>query len=158
MADYTSVVTGLESIESFIKAVVPSAKVKKQTLPLDQVPGLFVIRLQNDSRSWDNSYMTAIRREFQIIYFGQDAPDVLTTMDSVSTAFYQSISIPVINSDRRYLNVDSFSFSAPFETEQEDIYASIGVLSATVRQARTQPEYEKIQRVYMRYQLRIQGG
>jgi len=57
-------------------------------------------------------------------------------MDTLSRAIYQTEQIP-INASTRVIRVGAFSYSAPFETEN-DIYASIAVMETQVRELRTQ--------------------
>ncbi|MGF9711625.1 hypothetical protein [Paenibacillus naphthalenovorans] len=144
-----TLVNDLISVENFVKAKFPTAVTEKQTPPKKPVANTFVIRFQNDSRESETRFHYRTDREYQIVYFGADASDVLTKMDALSKALYQIQLIP-INGSLRYIRIESFSFSQPFETDNK-LFACIGVLSTQVREARDQQVYEKIMHVYTRY-------
>jgi hypothetical protein len=98
----------LESVEDFVKTVHPTALTEKQNVPRKPPANLFVVRFQNDDRTSETGYHYRIDREYQIVYFGADEADVLTKMDSLSTALYQRQLIP-INGSLRNLCVESCS-------------------------------------------------
>ncbi|MGG4142965.1 hypothetical protein ABEW34_07515 [Paenibacillus algorifonticola] len=132
------VVNELESIEAFVKATFPDALTEKQVVPRQPYSGLFVIRLINDGRATETYQHYRADRDYQIIYFGAQIADVLTKMDVLSSVLYDRNLIP-INASSRYLRVGAFSFAQPFETDG-DLFASIGVLRAQVRERRTQTD------------------
>ncbi|NHN31131.1 hypothetical protein [Paenibacillus agricola] len=144
-----TLVNELGSVEAFVKALFPSVVTVKQTVPLQPVAGTFVIRFQNGSTESETAHHFRNSRDYQLVYFGTSAADVLAKMDAVSSALYQTLLIPISGS-LRYIRVDQFSMSAPFKTDN-DVHAIIGVLSTEVRQARTQQVYDKIAQVYTRY-------
>ncbi len=146
-----TLINELVAIEAFIKRTFPTAITEKQTVPKVPKVNTFVIRLQNDERTLETPAHYRIEREYQIVYFGAKSPDVLAAMDALSTAVYQSNTIPMNDGSLRYVRTESFSFSMPFETDG-GLYAAIGVLSAETREARTQAVYDKIMKINTRYQ------
>lgn len=143
----------LNSVKSFIELVKPKAKVVKQNIPLNPSANMFVVRFQRDNRVTETLAHTRVDREYQVIYYGKDTADVLDTMDTLSRSFMdKDIMIPIENS-MRYIRVNYFTFSQPVKTE-DNVDAIVGVLSTTVREARTQEQYDKIMHVY----TTIQGG
>ncbi|ANY67735.1 hypothetical protein BBD42_15620 [Paenibacillus sp. BIHB 4019] len=139
------VVNELESIETFVKATFPDAMTEKQIVPREPYSGLFVIRLINDGRTTETFQHYRADRDYQVIYFGAQVADVLAKMDALSTALYDRNLIP-INASSRYIRVGAFSFAQPFETDG-DLFASIGVLRAQVRERRTQADVPLIAEV-----------
>jgi hypothetical protein len=144
-----TLVNDIVSVENFVKSVNPTALTFKQTPPKEPVPNTFVIRFQSESRESETALHWRTEREYQIIYFGADAADVLTKMDALSKALYQTLLIP-IDGSLRYIRVESFSLSQPFLTDNK-LFACIGVLSTTIREARDQATYEKIMHVNTRF-------
>ncbi|WP_337102332.1 hypothetical protein [Paenibacillus sp. YIM B09110] len=129
------VVNELQSIETFIRGLYPSTTYK-QTPPKKPVADTFVIRMQTDSRVSETYLTMRVDRTYQVIYYGAQPADVLTRMDELSRAIYQTEQIP-INASTRFIRIGAFSFSAPFETDN-GLYACIGVLETAVREGRTQ--------------------
>lgn len=146
-----SAVNDLISVEEFVRGVSPTSATEKQTVPKKPTANLFVIRQQDERRTSETRFHFRIDREYQLVYYGTDAADTLAKMDALSTALYKTELIPIKDS-LRYLRVESFSISAPFRTDNE-LDAIIAVLAVTVREARDQETYDKIARVYTRFQL-----
>lgn len=144
-----TLVNDLVSIENFVKTVHPTAHTEKQTVPLLPVANTFVIRFQDERRESETAYHYRIDREYQIVYLGANAPDVLTKIDVLGRAIYQARVLPISGS-LRYLSVESFSFGQPFQTDN-NLHAGIAVLTTEVREARDQPTYQKIMNVHTRY-------
>lgn len=145
-----TLVTELESVEDFIKSCHPTSVTEKQTVPLKPSDNTFVVRFLNDERESETGYHYRIDREYQVVHIGETAEDVLTRMDVLSTALYQRQLIPLQDSSR-FICVESFSFSQPFQTENKK-FACIGVLSTEIREARVQDQYEKIMNVHARFE------
>jgi hypothetical protein len=125
------------SVENFVKALYPSpAHTYKQVMPLMPEGPTFCIRLLTDSRDTETTYHMLVERDFNVIYAGSTPADVMTKMDALSNAFMDGTVI-AINASARYIRVEAFSYSAPFETEN-DKFAAIGVLQTSIREARTQ--------------------
>lgn len=129
------VVNELQLVESFIRGLYPSTTYK-QTVPKKPTADTFVIRLLADGRTNETHVSIRVERTYQVVYYGTTPADVLTKMDALSRAIYQTEQIP-INASTRVIRVGAFSYSAPFETEN-DLYASIGVMETQVREVRTQ--------------------
>ncbi|MEV5028503.1 hypothetical protein [Paenibacillus sp. LPE1-1-1.1] len=129
------VVNELQSVETFIRGLYPSTTYK-QTVPKKPAADTFVIRLLTDGRANETHTSIRVERTYQIVYYGSAPSDVLTKMDTLSRAIYQTEQIP-INASARFIRVGAFSYSAPFQTEG-DLYACIGVMETHVREERTQ--------------------
>ncbi|MFT4413190.1 hypothetical protein ACLM5H_04940 [Fredinandcohnia humi] len=144
-----SLVEGLISVSDFVQALFPSSNILKQNVPLQPSSDSFVVRFQNERRESETRFHTVIERNFQVVYFNSDIQEVLRKMDSLSRmSLNKRIVIPIKDS-LRYMRIESFSFSQPFETESE-LNAITGVLSVQVREARDQETYEKIMQVNSR--------
>ncbi|MCQ4363059.1 hypothetical protein KQR54_18340 [Mycobacterium gordonae] len=132
-----TIVNDIISVEAFVKAHYPSpAYTYKQTAPLKPEAATFIIGLLDDARSTETGYHTRVDRTYQVAYVGDSVADVMAKMDELSYAFMDNTLIPV-NGSARYIRVESFSYSAPFQTEN-DKWAAIGVMPTQIREARTQ--------------------
>lgn len=141
-----SVVNEVNSVGAFVKAIFPTVDVVKQTVPTVPKANTFVVRVFHDQRSTDTLSSMLVERDYQIVYFGTDAGDVLTKMDAFSRKVMNgTIMIPITGS-LRYIRVEGFNFSQPFKTEG-NVDACLGVLQTQVREARDQAQYEKIAKV-----------
>lgn len=148
MAD---LVTGIISVEDFVRSNFSTSLTEKQTVPKKPTPDLFVIRFQNSTSKTETRFHTIQEIEWQILYFGSSEADALTKMDGLRRASLNNkIAIPLNDGSLRYLRVESFTFSQPFKNEN-DLDTIIGVLSTTLREARDQETYEKITQVHSRY-------
>ncbi|WP_114494891.1 phage tail terminator family protein [Fontibacillus phaseoli] len=134
-----ALIDDIVAIESFIKAQFPDATTTKQTVPTAPTHNSFVIRFLNDDRETETRYHFRIDREYQIVYFASKAEQVLPKMDALARAFYEA---DVIGRVR----VESFAFSQPAKTES-GMYVSIGILETSAREARTQTQYPKMNKV-----------
>jgi hypothetical protein len=148
----TGIINEIASIKDFISEKFPDVGIVLQNVPEQPVPSTLVIRFQRDNREIETGFGVVANREYQLIYFGERAPDVLTKMDGLSRKFlYGRTVIPIKNSPR-YIRVVGFNFGQIFKTEQNNIEACIGVLQTEVREARDQQTYDKIMNVYARYE------
>jgi hypothetical protein len=144
-----SIVNEINSVAAFVKSLFPTVDVVKQTVPTAPKPNTFVVRVLHDQRSTDTMSTMLVERDYQVVYFGTDAVDVLTKLDDFSRkAMNDKIVIPIANS-LRYIRVEGFNFSQPFKTEG-NVDACLGVLQTQVREARDQEQYEKITRVIVK--------
>jgi hypothetical protein len=142
-----TLINDIESIDAFIAQKFPTAQTHKQTAPLKTVANTFVTLLQNNRAQTETNVSWRNEREYQIVYFGVNAQDVLAKMDALSTALYSAKAIGKIY-------VDSFAYGMPFKSAAEDVYVSIGVLTATTREMKSMDAYEnteKIMHVNIRY-------
>jgi hypothetical protein len=140
-----TLINDIVSVEAFVKARFTTSTTVKQTVPLKPAANTFVIRLQSSSSESETAYHFRNDREYQIVYYGDTALDVLTKLDTLTTALEQTRVIP-INGSLRYIRVGAISVSMPFKTDN-DLYAAILVVSTEVRQARTQEAYAKMAQV-----------
>ena len=144
-----TIISDIVAIEAFVKAKYPApAHTYKQTPPLKPEPKTFVVRVIDDGRTTETRYHTRVDRTYQIVYYSDKVADVLTKMDALSFAFMDALIVPVSGSTRN-IRVGTFSYSEPFETEN-DLFASIGVLTTEVREARTRPQWPLIGKVNVR--------
>lgn len=164
----TGIINEMASIKDFIADKFPDVDIILQNVPEQPVPSTLVIRFQRDNREVETGFGVVANREYQLIYFGERAPDVLTKMDGLSRKFlYGRTVIPIYNTvltgysfdtariiDRtlRYIRVDGFGFDQIFKTGQDNIEGCIGVLQVEVREARDLQTYDKIMNVYARYE------
>jgi hypothetical protein len=140
----------MQSIVDFIKRLFPAVTVIKQNTPTTPAPNTFVVRLLSSDTGSETLYHMRRDREYQIVFYGANASDVLTKLDELQRKCMNDLLIP-INGSLRYIRVEGFSFSMPFKTES-GIDVAIGVLQTEVREARDQATYEKIMNVYARYE------
>ncbi len=152
MAQAVDIISEMTSIKGFITEKYPDVSVVLQNVPEQPVPSTLVIRFQNDNREVETGFGVVAEREYQLIYFGERAPDVLTTMDGLSRKFLYGRTVIPIKNSMRYIRVAGFNFGQIFKTEQDNIEACIGVLQTEVREARDQETYDKIMKIYARYQ------
>lgn len=130
------------AIEAHIKALFPTVTTGKQTIPEQPLPNSFYVRLLNEDRETETRYHFRIDRQYQIVHFTERPDTVLANMDTFGTSVYQSELIG-------HIRVNSFSTTQPMQTEN-DLYVIIGVLDTSVRQAREQTQYPKINHVNVR--------
>lgn len=144
-----TVVNDLISVENFVKARYPApAHTYKQVPPKRPDPKTFTVRLLDDGRVTETGYHTRVDRAYQIVYIDTGPAEVLTVMDDLSRVFMDGTVIP-INASARFIRVGAFSFSAPFQTEN-DQYAVIGVMRTEIREARTQDNSPLIGEIHLR--------
>ncbi len=142
----------MASVKDFIAEKYPDVNTILQNVPEQPTSNTLVIRFQRDNREIETSFGVVAEREYQIIYFGERAPDVLTVMDGLSRKFLYGRTVIPIKNSLRYIRVAGFNFGQIFKTEQDNIEACIGVLQTEVREARDQQTYDKIMKVYARYE------
>lgn len=130
------------AIEAYIKALFPSATTGKQDVPAQPPANSFYVRLLDEDRETETRYHFRIDRAYQIVHVAQRPDIVLANMDALSTAVYQTELIGDIR-------INAFSISQPAKTEN-GLFVIIGVLDTSVRQARIQPQYPKINSVGIR--------
>ena len=148
----TGIINEMASIKDFIADKFPDVNIILQNVPEQPIPSTLVIRFQRDNREVETGFGIIANREYQLIYFGERAPDVLTKMDGLSRKFLYGRTVIPIKDSLRYIRVVGFNFGQIFKTEQNNIEACIGVLQTEVREARDQQTYDKIMNVYARYE------
>ena len=134
-----SVVNDMVAIEAYIKALFPTATTGKQDVPAQPPANSFYVRLLDEDRETETRYHFRIDRAYQIVHLAQRPDTVLANMDTLSTAIYQTELIGDIR-------INAFSISQPAKTDN-GLFVIIGVLDTSVRQARIQPVYPKINHV-----------
>ena len=139
----------LESVEEWIKLIFPSVQTHLQIAPTTLSAGIMVIGLQNDNRTNETPFSFRVERVYQLTYYGASLEEMLTTMDSLSQASYQTLNIP-IQSSLRHMRVKSFSISQP-ALQDGGLYGCTAVMATEVREAREQEAVQKIAAVHAYY-------
>ncbi|QDX93636.1 hypothetical protein EEL30_15825 [Brevibacillus laterosporus] len=147
-----SVVTELESVGSFVSAVVPKVALKYD-VPKQPTKDTLVVRVQSSSPESETRYHYRIDRDYQIVVYGVDSASALTKMGDIERVLNDKTMLIPVKGSTRYIRIGAFSFSMTFATEG-GLSACIAVLSTEVREARTQEQYDKIMHVYGRIEAR----
>jgi hypothetical protein len=130
------------AIEAYIKALFPTATTGKQDVPAQPPPNSFYVRMIDEDRETETRYHFRIDRAYQIVHVASRPDTVLANMDALGSAVYQSELI-------EHIRVNAFSVSQPAKTEN-GLFVIIGVLDTSVREARIQTQYPKINNVNVR--------
>lgn len=130
-------------------ATVGVTRFYKQDLPKAYVANTIGIRWQGDS---DDNFTQAayeINRIYQVIYFGNNEVDCLNKAKMIRSKLsdYLSKKVKLRGSDD-FMSLESLNMSAPFKTDTDGVYAVVGVLNASLLEAYTQPQYEKMQEIH----------
>ena len=141
-----SIINEVESVGDFIAPVFPGAAVSYQNVPIEPAANDLVVRYLTSDNTTETGYHYRLNRDYQIVYFAQNEFACLQKFEALERHINDTLVIPLKNSDR-YLRLESFAFSQPFKTEAGTVSAVIGVLSAHLREARTQQTFEKINNV-----------
>ncbi|WP_028553148.1 hypothetical protein [Paenibacillus sp. UNC451MF] len=141
-----SILTEFNSIEAFLKTVLPDVTVTKHENPAAPSPHTLLLRLNSDARQSETNLLVRTEREYSLQLWSGSAEETLETLDRLSTALYQTQLIPVLGA-ARFIRVRSFAFN-PTSSIDPNLYTYTGILRTEGRQARTQESYEKIQHVY----------
>lgn len=135
----SAVVSDMVAIEAYIKALFPTATTGKQDVPAQPPANSFYVRFLTEDRETETRYHFRIDRAYQIVHIAQRPDTVLANMDRLGAALYQTELVGDIR-------VNAFSVSQPAKTEN-GLFVIIGVLDTSVRQAREQAQYPKINHV-----------
>lgn len=111
-------------------------------MPTTYVANELAIEYVNGLSESETGYHYRIDRTFQLVYFGTSALDCVMKVAPVERLFNNARTIP-LKGTTRYLRIGSFSLSQAFKTES-GVYAIIGMLAVSLREARDQPTYTKI--------------
>lgn len=142
------VIIELDSVASAISAEFPVSAVKYD-VPVVPVADTFVVRSQTNDINSETRFSMLIERDYQIIYFSDDLESAIRSIDRLARKCMNGDAVIAISGSFRYIRVGSFSYSQPIETEN-GLYAIVGVMRTELRQARDQPTFDKIMRVYAR--------
>ncbi|WP_054955047.1 hypothetical protein [Paenibacillus dakarensis] len=137
-----SVINDMVAIEAYIKALFPTATTGKQDVPAQPPVNSFYVRMIDEDRETETRYHYRVDRAYQIVHVDKRPDTVLANMDALSTAIYQSELIG-------HIRVNAFSISQPAKTDN-GLFVIIGVLDTSVREARVQAQYPKINNVGIR--------
>lgn len=107
----------------------------KQDLPKTYVANTLGIRWYGDVSESESGYHYRIERIYQVIYFGKSEVDCLQKIPKIQAPINQHIKAKLRESDG-YITLGSLSFTKPFKTETDGVYAVAGVLPVSVRVAR----------------------
>lgn len=141
-----SIINEVESLSTYVEPLFPGAKVYYQEVPVEPKANELAIRYLTSTNATETGYHYRLDRTYQVIYFAKNEFACLQAFEALERAINNTLIIPLKNSDR-YLRLESFSFSQPFKTEAGTVTAILGVLTANLREARTQETYEKINNV-----------
>lgn len=134
----------METLRDVISPLIPNAKFALQTAV--KTPTVNSVSIDSMSPIYGNTethYTYAIERTFRIVIYGSNGLDVITKAEAVGEALSNAMKIQ-INAEPGYMTLGSFNLSETFETSTAGVHAIIGLLSATVRKARPQTQYDKI--------------
>ena len=121
----------------------------KQDLPKSYVVNTIGIRWQGDSDTDFTQAAYEIDRNYQIIYFGNNEVDCLNKSKLIRSKLSDYLSKKVqIRGSSDFMTFESFSMSAPFKTDTDGVYAVVGVLNVSLREAYTQLQYEKMREIH----------
>ena len=137
-----SVINDMVEIEAYIKALFPAAITGKQVIDEQPPANSFYIRMLNEDRETETRYHFRIDRTYQIVHFAERPDTVLANMQTIGDAVYQNEHIGPIR-------INGFSVSQPTMTEN-DLFVIIGILDTSIRQARAQETYPKINHIGVR--------
>ena len=130
-------------------ASVGVTRLYKQDLPLKYVANTIGIRWQGDSDSDFTQAAYEISRPYQVIYFGNSEVDCLNKSKLISASLRDHLKKKVkLRGSNDFITFESFSMSPAFKTETDGVYAVVGVLSVSLLEAYTQPQYEKMQEIH----------
>ncbi|MBU5211071.1 hypothetical protein MHI39_20185 [Heyndrickxia sp. FSL K6-6286] len=140
MAD---LVNELESISDYVQTVLTDVKVINY-LPKTYKPKEVTIRFLSSDPVNESQFYYRLDHSIQIVYFDVNELGCISKMNHLERKFNDDLVIPLKGTNEtRYLRIGSFSLSQPFESDS-GMFACIGVLDVTIREPRTQPQYDKI--------------
>lgn len=140
-----SITNEIESISAVVEPLFPGASVYYQQIPPEPQANELALRFIASDSTTETNYHYRLDHDYQIVYFGRNEFECLTKFEALERKMNDGFLIPIKDSTR-YMRIGSFSFSQPFKTES-GATAIIGVLSVSVREARSQQEFEKIMQV-----------
>jgi hypothetical protein len=143
------IINELESIELFVSDIHAFSRIRLQNVAKEPENNELSIRFVNADGETETGYHYRLDHDFQFIYFAKNPLDCLQVINVFEKAFNDNQLIPIKDS-LRYLRINGFGTSAPFENET-GLQTVIGMLSVSIREARTQTEYEKVMQVNARY-------
>lgn len=134
----------IETLKAVISPLIPSAKISLQkSVKTPTANDIQIEALGQTLGNTETHYSYASERTFRIVIYGSNGLDVLTKSEAVGEALSNAMKIQ-INAEPGYMTLGSFNLSETFETSTAGVHAIIGLLSATVRKARPQTQYDKI--------------
>lgn len=140
MAD---IIAEINTIGDLIAPASDFTRFYKQSLPEKYVANTVGIRWQGDTNESLTNVMYSVGRTYQVVYFGNNEVNCIQIADKIRTQLNNTIKTRLRGSDD-YMTLGPLSFSAPYKTETDGVYAIIGVLPVTVYAERPQTEYQKM--------------
>ncbi|MCK1985169.1 MULTISPECIES: hypothetical protein [Peribacillus] len=140
----------VDSLADYISDNLSEVKILKKS-PIKYNSGDLLIRFVKGSTESETGFHYRLDHSFQIVYYGASDLDCISKMGQVQHFFGDKVSIPLEGDESRYLGIESFSLSQAFQTETTGIYAIIGIVEVSIRQARSYEQATKIQNVEARY-------
>ena len=132
----------VQSIRDYVGPALAGVKFHLQSMPTTYAANELSIRFAGSSTESETGYHYRLDRIYQLVYFGASELDCLAKMQTLEQKFNNDQVIPLKGSEC-HMRLEPFSISAPFKTES-NIYAIIGMLNASLREARTQEVYPPI--------------
>ena len=138
----------IETLVSVMSPLIPGARFARQiSIKTPTTNDVQIEALSTVGGNTETHFHYANERVFRIVFYGKNGIDVITKAETVGEAFASAMKIQ-ISTEPGYMTLGSFNLSETFETSTSGVYAIIGMLTATVRKARTQTEYDKVMKVY----------
>lgn len=154
MAD---IINEVQTLRNFIGDKLPATtKYHLMRVPNEYKSGELSLDLADGRAESETAYHYRLDRVYQFVYFGADSRDCVRQMQALQASFNNAQSIKLEGSTR-HLSVGSFSFGRAFKTETTGVFACIGMLEASVREARSQQKHPKINEVNVNEGGRING-
>lgn len=134
----------IETLVSIMSPLIPDARFARQTsIKKPTTNDVQIEALGQTLGNTETHFTYASERTFRIVIYGSNGLDVLTKAEAVGEALSNAMKIQ-ISTEPGYMTLGSFNLSETFETSTAGVHAIIGLLSATVRKARPQTQYDKI--------------
>ena len=143
MAD---IIAEINTIGDLIAPASDFTRFYKQSLPEKYVANTVGIRWQGDTNESLTNVMYSVGRTYQVVYFGNNEVNCIQIADKIRTQLNNTIKTRLRGSDD-YMTLGPLSFSAPYKTETDGVYAIVGVLPVTIYAERPQQSWEPIENI-----------
>lgn len=136
------IIDDLEFMADELEARGLSSRTYLGYVPKTYADGEVAIRLLSPTNSTLTSEYVRMDRTYQIVLFSERPATMIQRISDVMTFFTSQVKFPIKDG---FLTInDRISFSEPFLTEGERVYASIGIIEAYVTRKRPQEEYDRL--------------
>lgn len=144
----TDIKNEVQSIRDYVGPALAGVKFHLQSMPTKYAANELSIRFAGSSTESETGFHYRLDRIYQLVYFGASELDCLAKMQVLEEKFNIDQVIPLKGSER-HLRLEPFSISAPFKTES-NVYSIIGILNASLREARPQTAWPTVGELYTR--------